>query len=73
MSNVSKKFFVRLNHYDTAIVNPVIKPAQGDLAAMRLTDGRFGFKTVLQAICKALECWAGLLKLGVAMSTARRR
>lgn len=40
MSNVSK-IFVRLNPYDTAIVNPAIKPAQGELAAMRLTDGRF--------------------------------
>lgn len=40
MANVSK-IFIRLNEYDTAIVNPAIKPAQGDLAAMRLTDGRF--------------------------------
>lgn len=40
MSNVSK-IFVRLNPYDTVIVNPAIKPAQGELAAMRLTDGRF--------------------------------
>lgn len=40
MSNVSK-IFVRLNPYDTAIVNPATKPAQGELAVMRLTDGRF--------------------------------
>lgn len=40
MSNVSK-IFVRLNPYDTVIVNPAIKPAQGELAAMRLTGGRF--------------------------------
>lgn len=40
MSNISK-IFVRLNPYDTVIVNPAIKPAQGELAAIRLTGGRF--------------------------------
>lgn len=45
MANVSK-IFIRLNEYDTAIVNPVIKPAQGELAVIRMTGGRFVFNRV---------------------------
>lgn len=40
MGNISK-MYIKLNTYDTLVVNPAIKPAQGELAAMRLTDGRF--------------------------------
>ena len=45
MANVSK-IFIRLNEYDTAIVNPVIKPVQGELAVIRMTGGRFVFNRV---------------------------
>lgn len=40
MSNISK-MFIRLNDYDVVVVNPVIKPAIGEWAVIRLTDGRF--------------------------------
>lgn len=40
MGNISK-MYIKLNTYDTLVVNPAIKPGKGELAAMRLTDGRF--------------------------------